>query len=151
MANIEEKFEISSLSTGITEADGDGTNWKDVWDFQVPLNTKIVLKPTDFFSCYLDGDDAAEMPAVTEVRLLHRDVANEQTKPLIRALLYQQVKPFQDTDKLIRLDIVKAIVIQPSEHIVVQIKGADATGTGDVDASDSYFKLVTARLRRSLD
>jgi len=151
MGNIEERFEVSSLSTGITEADGGGATWKDIWDFRVPLNIRIVLKPTDIFSCYLDGDDAAEMPATTQVRLLHRDVANEQSKPLIRAMLYAQLKDFQDKDKIIRLQIPKALVIGPSEHIVVQVNGADATGTGDIDASDSYFKVVTNRIRRSLD
>jgi len=152
MSFREDRFELNQSTTGITESDGLGATWQaDIWDFKVPLNTWIKLHPTDIFACYLVGDDASEMPASTQVRVVVRDVANEDSKPILSALLYQRVKAFTDRDKLKNLTIAKEIVVGPEEHIVVQVNGADAATTGDVDASASNFKLVTTRRRKALD
>ena len=152
MAYKEEKFEINQNSTGITEVDGLGATWEgNIWDFKVPLNTWIKLRPSDIFSCYLVGDDAAQMPAATQVRVVRRDVANEDTKPILSACLYQRVKDFTDKDKMKHLTIDREIEVGPDEHIVVMVNGADAAGTGDTDASASNFKLQTTRRRKALD
>ena len=147
----EEKYEISSSSTGIVEADGDGTNWKDIWNLTVPLSTWVILKPTDTFACYLVGDDAAEMPKVTRIRIVRRDVTNEEAKPVLSEILYQLAKDETDKDKLMHLSIGTQIVVGPEEHIVVQIAGLDATGAaGDTDASASRFKIMTTRRKVGL-
>lgn len=151
MGFIEERFEINPGTTGITESDGKGATWHaDIWDFKVPLNTEILLKPTDVFSCYLVGDDAVEMPKTTQIRVVRRDVANEDAEPVLTTLLYQSVKAFTDKDKLMHLSILGKVNVGPEEHIVVMINGADAATTGDVDASASHFRIQTTRRRKAL-
>lgn len=146
----EESFELNESTTGITESDGLGATFADVWDFKVPLNTILKLKPGDIISCYLVGDDAAEMPAATQIRVVRRDVANEDAKPVLSAANYQTVKQFSDRGKMKRLTIDKEVEIGADEHLVVMVSGADATGTGDTDASASNFRLKTTRRRRGL-
>lgn len=148
----EERFEINPSATGVTAADGLGASWQaDIWDFRVPLGHEIVLKPTDIFSCYLVGDNAAEMPATTQVRIVKRDVANEDAIPLLRNCLYQLCKAFTDRDQLMRLPLNGSeMVIREHEHIVIMVNGLDTAGTGDTDASASHFKITTTRRRKSI-
>lgn len=146
----EGKYEINPSSTGITEADGDKANFKDIWDFKVSLNTWIILQPTDLFAAKLYGDDAAEMPKATRLRVVRRDVSNEDSKPVLSEIYYQLAKDFTDLAKLMHLSIKEKIEVGPEEHIVVQIAGLDATGTGDTDASASYFKILTTRRKVSI-
>ena len=152
MAYIEEKFELNSGVSGVTESDGLGATWHaDIWDFKVPINNWILLKPKDVFSCYLVGDDGVEMPAKTQVRIVKRDVANEEAKPILPNLLYQQIKNFRDRDLVMHINVRGVVEVGPEEHIVVQVNGADVATTGDLDASASHFKLVTTRRRKRLD
>ena len=146
----EEKFEINASSVGITEADGDGTNYKDIWDFKPPVNTWVLLSPNDVFSAYLVGDDTVEMPASTKVRIVRRDVTNEAGGPILGEVLYQLAKEFTDKNKLLHLSIGSMVQVGPEEHIVVQVAGADAATTGDLDASLCRFKLKTTRRKVSL-
>ena len=147
----EEKYELNSLSTGITEQDGSGLLWKDIWDFKVPINQSIVLKPIDLFSAYLKGDDAAEMPNTTRIRVLRRDVANEDAKAVLNEVYYKLCKEFTDKNLLMHLSIHQPVEVGSEEHIVVQVSGLDATGiAGDTDASASFFKILTTRKRKGL-
>jgi len=152
MPQVLERFQLDQLSAGVTALDGLGASWAaDIWDFNVPINQDIVIQPGDVFSCYLIGDDAAEMPANTKVRVLLRDVSNEESTPLLPPLPYQQLKAFTDKKKLMRLRIHKEIRVENGMHIVVQVNGLDATGVaGDTDASASSFKLVCHRRRKSV-
>lgn len=145
-----ERCEINSSSTGITELDGKGATWTaDIWDFKVPINQRFILKPGDTFAVYLVGDDAAEMPKSTKVRVVVRDVTNEAAKPILKDCLYQRLKSFSDRNQLVTLEIAQPIVVDSEEHIVVMVNGADAAGTGDTDASASHFKLLTTRERKA--
>jgi len=145
----QEKFELNQGVTGITELDGQGANWTaDIWDFKVPVNTQVILSPTDTFAIYLVGDDAAEMPKTTQLRVVIRDVSNEIAKPIIKSCNYQRFKSFQDKKQLVRLEISQEIVVESEQHIVVMVNGVDAATTGDTDASASNFKLVTTRNRK---
>jgi hypothetical protein len=147
----EEKYEINSLSTGITETDGSGLLWKDIWDYKVPLNQHIALNPHDQFCAYLVGDDTNEMPRQTRVRVVHRDVANEDSEPVMSEVPYQQVKEFTDKNLIMHLTLGKPMAIGPEEHVVVQVSGYDSSGgPGDLDASASYFKLLTVKMRPGL-
>jgi len=137
----EEKYEINSTSIGITEADGDGTNFKDIWDLRVPLNTFILLKSGDYVALYLIGDDGYEMPKSTRVRVVRRDVANEDSKPVLPEVLYQLVKDFIDRNKLMKLPI--GAIIGPEEHIVVQVAGKDCLGLYPIHIADDTVNVVT--------
>ena len=147
----EELSEINPSTTGITAADGDGNNWKDIWDLKVPLNVFYVLKPTDLFAAYLVGDDTAEMPNTTRIRVVRRDVTNTEAKAILSEIIYKLAKDFTDKKKLMHLSGVQAQnIVGAEEHIVVQVAGADVAGTGDTDASAGYFKVFTTRRRKAL-
>lgn len=147
----DEKFEINSGSTGITESDGQGALWADIWAFQIPLNQKIIIKPTSIFACNLVGDDAAAMPNNTQVRVLRRDVSAEDQKTILPACPYKQLQEFRDRNLFMRfLNLGEDVILGEGEWVVVQVNGADATGTGDTDASASYFKLICNRRRKPL-
>lgn len=146
-----EKFEINASSTGITEADGEGTNWKDIWDYKVQTNQFIEIGPDSIFSTSLVGDDAAAMPNATRIKVVRRDVSNEDEKALLTEVSYKQAQEFQDKKKLMRFrGLLGPMMLGEGEHIVVRIAGADATGTGDTDASASYFKIICQRRKKAL-
>ena len=145
-----EKFELNPKKSGITESDGVGATWGDIWDYQVPYHVEVQLKPGDVFACYLIGADTAQMPASTLVQVVKRDVTNLDSTPIVKPLLYQVAKNFTDKKKLLYVDITAPLIVTTDEHIVVQVNGADATGTGGTDASASHFKLATTWKRRAL-
>jgi len=138
----EEKYEINPASIGITEQDGDGTNFKDIWSLRVPLNIFILLKPGDYVALYLIGDDGYEMPKSTRVRVVRRDVANEDAKPVLPEVLYQLVKDFIDRNKLMKLPI--GATVGPEEHIVVQVAGKDCLGLYPIHIADDTTNVVTS-------
>ena len=146
-----EKFELNQNTSGVTASDGQGTTYADIWDYELPLNHYIMLGPTDVFSCKLVGDDAVEMPAITKVRVVRRDVSEGQDYPILTKLMYQTVKAFTDRKSYKNLTVIGEVDLRPGEHIVVQVAGADVATTGDTDASASRFKIVTTRKRRGLD
>jgi len=150
MAERIERWELNPAASGITVADGQGAKWADIWDFQVPYHVEIVLNPADIVSFYLVGDDASEMPNITQIRVVKRDTTNEESTPILSDINYKTVKEFADKKKLAHLTMGSQIVVGTDEHIVVQINGADAATTGDTDASASHFKLVTTRRRKGL-
>ena len=148
---ITEKFHLVPTSTGITELDGVGATWSaDIWDFQPPLGTSLVLKPTDTFAAYLVGNDTVEMPASTQIRIVKRDVTNEQAYPVLTNVYYQKVKDFTDSKKIMHLTIDKEVEVDADEHLVIMVNGADVAGTDDLDASLSHFELITTRRRKPL-
>ena len=150
MADRVERWELNPSASGVTATDGQGAKWADIWDFEVPFHVQIDLKPTDIFSAYLVGDDSSEMPATTQIRVVKRDVANEDSISILSPMNYQTGKEFSDRKKLTHLTMASTMSVGTDEHIVVQVYGADAATTGDTDASASYFKLITTRKRKGL-
>lgn len=145
-----ENYDIQPSTVGITAVDGAGATWNaDNWDLKPSAGLSYTIGPWSQFSLYLVGDDAAEMPADTRVRVVKRDITNEEQE-LIWAGLYAQVKEFADKKKRAYLGCTREVKIEESEHLVIQANGADATGTGDLDVSASHFKLASKRRRRAL-
>ena len=146
-----EKYEINAASPGITEADGSGALWKDIWDYQVQTNQYILLTPESIFAVYLIGDDAAAMPNSTRVKVVRRDVTGEDESTLITEVPYKVAQEFQDKKKLLRFrGLTRDVLIGEGEHIVVRIAGVDAATTGDTDASASWFKIICQRRKKAL-
>ena len=150
MADRVERWELNPAASGVTATDGQGAKWADIWDFEVPYHVEIVLNPSDIVSFYLVGDDAAAMPNTTQIRMVKRDTANEESIPILSPVNYKTGQEFQDSKKLMHLTMASPISVGTDEHIVVQVYGADALGSGDTDASASHFKLITTRRRKGL-
>ena len=145
-----EPKEINRSTSGVAELDGQGATWQaDIWNLTIPFNQKYKIGPGSTFSCYLIGDDTAEMPAKTLVRVVKRDEDEQETVTLYSGL-YQNVKEFKDKNKIRTLTPKTDILSTPGQHIVVMINGADVATTGDTDASASWFKLTALRERKSI-
>lgn len=142
-----DNYEIKPSTTGVTATDGAGATWNaDNWDLLAPANIWYILGGWSALSAYLVGDDAAEMPAATKIRLIKRDVRNEQTAVLWQGL-YAQIKELRGRKKLMTLDgfLKMDVTVGPTEHLIFMANGADAAGTGDLDVSASFFKLKARR------
>ena len=142
----EERFEINPATTGVTASDGLGESWQaDIWLYEVPLGQEIVLKGKDIFSCYLVGDDAYEMPPVTLVRIVIRDTANEESRPVLRDCLYQLCKAFTDVDQLMRISPPNGeVVVRQGEHIVIMVYGKDCLGLYPIHIVDDTTNTATS-------
>lgn len=145
-----ESYDIQPSTDGITATDGAGATWNaDNWDLKPSAGLQYRVGSWSQFSLYLVGDDASEMPADTRVRVVKRDITNEEQE-IIWTGLYAQVKEFADKKKRACLGCTREFVINGGEHLVVQANGADVAGTGDLDVSASHFKLASKRRRRAL-
>lgn len=145
-----EPKEITESTTGIAALDGQGATWTvDIWNLTIPFNQKHKLGPTNTFSCSLVGDDAAQMPDKTLVRVVKRDMDEQETVTLL-STLYKNCKEFVDKNKIQKLTVRADILSTPGEHIAIMVNGVDAATTGDTDASASSFKLTSLRERKSI-
>ena len=147
----ERKVEISQATSGVTAKDGAGATWNaDNWDLKVEINQSYKLQPGDTFSCYLVGDDTAEMPDKTRIRVVKRDLSNLLAKPLLDECLYARCKAFADKKKILRLNITQPVLLEAGEHLVVLVNGMDKAGTGDLAVAASSFKITALWRGRSL-
>jgi hypothetical protein len=154
---IIEPFTLTKGNSDVTSQDGldASTDFGTVWYYQVPNGVGIIVEPEDTFSVYLFGDDSAEMPATTRVRVLVKDSAGSgEAKVLLNSRLYASLKEFQDLDKMAHFDLTEPYKIYEKQYIYIETAGADATGTGGVDVTggtnESYFQMEIHRVRQPL-
>jgi len=140
----EEPFHLTDNDSAITEADGTANSWTDIWDYQVPPGMSIKLSPEDRFSLYLEDTSPAEVGNQTcEVEILVRDAAGTDNKTVYGPALYFLSKEFQEGPKVARLS--GSFEVSPRERVVVRAKD-----DGTIDASDSYFELLTTRISEAM-
>lgn len=145
-----EPKEITESTTGVAALAGQGATWNvDIWNLTIPFNQKHKLGPTNTFSCSLVGDDAAQMPDKTLVRVVKRDMDSWETVTLL-STLYKNCKEFTDKNKIQNLTVRNDILCTPGEHIAIMVNGADVATTGDTDQTASSFKLTSLRERKSI-
>lgn len=152
----QEPFCLTKADSGITSSDGpdaSSTEWGDIWSYQVPTGIGVLILPGHTLSVYLEGDDDAEMPATTRIKVVQRDSSQQDEKTLMGPLLYASLKEFTDRDKIQRFNAGPFRVYE-KQYLVIEVQGADATGTGGVDqtggSSDSYFEMNISRVRQPL-
>ena len=136
-------FGATGVTTGPYRFDGTAGKWSDIWAYQVPTGTALVLKPAHRFSMYLDDSGGEASAGVARVRIEIRDQSQGDSKVVFGPAMYESVSEFQDRDKMASLDITSDFAVEERMWIVVVIYI-----TGDAhDESDSYFKLEAARIR----
>ena len=151
-----EAFTLTKGDSGVTSQDGldASTEWGKIWEYHIPVGIGLYILPGHTFSCYLHGDDNAQMPATTRVRVLLKDSAQQDVKTILGPVLYQTLKEFVDRDKIARFNVSEPIKVFEQQYIVVETSGADVATTGGVDqtggASDSYFEMAISRVRLPL-
>ena len=143
---ILEPFHLTSGDAGNTEGDGTANAWADIWKYQVPRGTEIVLSPGDTFSCYLEDGSPAEIgDRDAKVRIQVRDPAEGSDILVFGPSLYIHSKEQQDDDLIARLKIRESMRV-PSRYWIVISAYDGAT----IDASDSYYDLYLKRVRKGV-
>lgn len=143
---VEEKWSLTQLQTAdITEADGTAAKWSDIWKYQVPTGIGHVLLPEHTFSAYLEDVAAQVGNGTCRLRIEVRDASEQDSKVVFGPALYVSVKDFSDVNKMAKLNLNGPIVVTERMYIVIVVND-----DGAIDASDSYFELATARIRKTL-
>ena len=144
---VEDPFRLYNGDPNITEADGVAATWSDVWKYQVPIGSTLILKPTNTLAAYLEDSSPAECGASTcEVRVEKRDSSESDVVIVFGSDLYITVKEFQEVPLMARLSVPEeGLLVNEREWLVIMVKD-DAT----LDASDSYFEIRTAKIRKTL-
>ena len=138
-------FTLTQDDGNITEADGTANLWSDLWKYQVPEGTGIILETGNTFACYLE-DAAAEIGDDTGyVKIEHRDPSGQDKVNVFGAAIYLRVKDFQSQYKIAKLRLDKPVMVYPKQWLVVM-----AYDDGAIDASDSYFELKTSKVASPL-
>lgn len=160
MQPLQEPFSLTKGESGIVQIDGLdatalGAYYANIIEWQVPIGVGLVILPGHTFAMKLWGDDEAEMPAVTLVKVMVKDASKQDTKTILGPVLYETLKTFDDRDKLARFDIAGPVKIYENQFIIIAVAGADAAKTGGVDitgnnSGESYFEMAIARVRQPL-
>lgn len=153
---LQEQFTLTKGDSDVTSSDGPNasTSYGIIYSYHVPTGIGLIILPGHTFSLYLEGDDDAEMPATTMVKVSVLDSSKQDKRTILGPVMYQTLKEFTDRDKLARFNVVAPVKVYEKQYIEVETAGADAATTGGVDqtgaSSDSYFEMSIARVRQPL-
>lgn len=135
----------------ITDADGnitDGTAiqttgvWGDIWKYQVPQGSGIILQAGDQFSLFL-GDDSSPTEVGRYdcyVKIEVRDPSEQDIELIFGPALYNRVREFQDRNNILKLGLSKPIKVYPRQWIAIAAKDV-----GTIEVAYSYFDLLTSK------
>jgi len=147
---IEEAFDLTQESSDVTQADTTAAEWGDLFLYQCPTGTSLVLKPTDTISMYIKETDGTAMADNMQVKIEVRDSTQSDKKTPYGPALYKTVQEFQDQRKMARLQISPTdgvIHIREKMYIAIMVKSGASYGA---DKDTSYFDLATTRVRQTL-
>jgi len=143
---VEAPFRLTNKDAMLTEADGTADAWSDIWKYQVPNGSALVLKAHHTFAAYLEDGSAEVGSATCQIQIEKRDSSGSDTFIVYGPDLYIASKEFQDVDLKARLRIPgDGVVINEREFLVIMVKD-----DGAIDASDSYFELHIGKVRKAL-
>lgn len=133
----------------ITDSDGNITDgasplttgvWGDVWKYQVPQGTGIILQAGDQFSLYLDdGAEVGQTDCWVKVEV--RDPSEQDKTLIFGPTLYKRAREFQDRNTIAKLQLAKPIKVYPRQWIAVVAKD-----TGAITVGTCYFHLMTSKV-----
>ena len=143
---ITEPFHLTSSDPNNTEADGVANTWTDIWKYQVPRGTTIILSKGDTISMYLEDTGPAEIGDLdNKVQILVRDPGETGDRLVFGPAPYIRVKEQQDQDLMARLRLVEPLIIPARYWIVFQAYDGVV-----IDASDSYYDFYVRRVRQGV-
>lgn len=148
---VQESIDITQGDSNCSGSDTIAATWGDLWVYRVPVGIGHVLMPAHTFSCYLHSlsTPAAEVEDNALVKIVMRDSASQEEKPILTETLYKTLKEFQDVNLKARLNLKEPLKVVEEQYIVVKaktLKGVDVTG----GAKESYFDLEAIRVREAL-
>lgn len=127
---------IDQNDSNVTAANGTAAIMSDIYDYQVPRHTAVLIRPEDILSAYLK-DAGAEAVATDAVELVIRDPNGLSTEELFHSQ-YAVIKEFQDSTKTKKMGSSK--LIKSDFHIVLRVKA-----TTVLVVSTCYFALTCLR------
>ena len=152
----QEPFSLTKGDSNLTSQDGlnASTEYGTIWEFHCPVGIGLIILAGHTFACYLHGDDNAQMPVTTLLKIVALDASKQDEKTILGPVMYKTLKEFVDRDKIARFNIPEPVKVYENQYIQVKTAGADAAGTGGVDqtggTSDSYFEMAISRVRQPL-
>ena len=147
---IEAPFRLTSDDPVLTRADGVTSTWSDLWKYQVPIGTSLILKPEHTFAANLEWDTTTAGDATCQVRIEKRDASGSDVVKVFFDMYYA-VKEWQNQTKMAHLQVPpECIIINEREFLV--ILGWESAGALQAGAVNdvSYFELRIARVRKAL-
>lgn len=136
---------ILTNSDGSITAGSDGSTgvWGDVWKYQVPQGTGIILQAGDEFSLFLSDDAVPTEVGRYDcyVKIEVRDPAEQDNVLAFGPALYNRVRELQDRNKIAKLAIAQPIKIYPRQWLAIVAKDV-----GTIDVSECYFVLKTSKV-----
>lgn len=137
-------FHLTDDNPQITEADGTADVFSDLWKYQVPGGTEVVVEPGDTFFAYLEDTSPAEVgDSTARIEIVVRDPAEQDNDTIYGPALYLRSKEKQDRQKMAK---IRRSITVPGDHFIV-IRARD---DGTIDASDSYFELNVHQRRATI-
>ena len=147
---IEAPFRLTSDDPVLSRADGVASTWSDLWKYQVPIGTSLILKPEHTFVANLEWDTTTAGDQTCIVKIEKRDASESE---VVRVFydLYYAIKEWQNKTKMAHLQVPpEGIIINEREFLV--ISGYESGGNLQAGAVNdvSYFELRIARVRKAL-
>lgn len=139
---IVEPLHLTNNDSNLTRADGTASTWSDIWKYQVPRGTELIISPGDTFAAYLEDASAEVSDRTAKVKIEVRDPAEGEASLAFGPSAYQSVKEFQDDDLVARLRLLEPLRVPSRYWVVISVYD-----DGAIDESDSAFDLVIHRAR----
>lgn len=133
-------------------ADEDGPNryegtssqkWSDIWCYQVPTGTALILRPSHHFSALIHDQGGATASGGCRLKIEVRDQSQGDSKAIFGPAMYESCSEFQDRDKMATLDLQSDFAVEEKMWICIMCYIMDDYH----DESACIFKLETVRIR----
>lgn len=120
----------------LTRSDGVADTWSDIWKYQVPRGTELIVSPGDTFAVYLEDASAEVGNNDCQVKIEARNTVGSEVTNLLGPANYRVLKEFQDRDLMYRIRASDVVRVPSRYFLVVSVKD-----DGAIDESDSRFTL----------
>jgi len=140
-------FRINQRDGNITAADGVANLWSDIWTYDVPLGTGIILQSGDTIAAFLATAAGVEVadPPLNYVRLEVRDPSGLSVDWAFGPALYVKIQEFQNRNTMARLGVPGPLKVYPRQRIAICVLSPQV-----VTEADSYFDLFTSKVATPL-
>lgn len=138
-------FHITQSDGNITSSNGTANTNSDIWVYEVPLGTGIIIQAGDQLSAYLKDASAECGGYDCYVTIEVRDPSGLSVEQVFGPALYARVKEFQDRNKIAKLGVPEPVKVYPRQKIVVVVKD-----NGTVTVANCYFDLFTSKVAHPL-
>lgn len=143
---IEAPFRLYQDDPVIAIADGTPSTWSDIWKYQVPVGTSLIIKPNHTFAAYIKDASAEVGESDCSIRIEKRDASESDVIILFGPKLYKSVKQFVPFQRMAHFSVPEEGVIINEREFLVVIAWDAAT----ITEASCYFEMHIAKVRKAL-